>query len=93
MRKPQRLNKDPAQHRWERDKVHMARSKRYITPSGQPILSLMPYFSVPKVTVWCDETGREVVLEIRMVYNGTSCGLNQVLWSPWFALPTGDQML
>ena len=53
----------------------------------------MPYFSVPKVTVWRAETGREEVLEICMVYNGTSCGLNQVLWSPWFALPTGDQML
>ena len=24
---------------------------------------------------------------IRLVYNGTSCGLNEVLWSPWFTLP------
>jgi hypothetical protein len=25
---------------------------------------------------------------IRMVYNGTSCGLNEVLWAPRFSLPT-----
>ena len=24
---------------------------------------------------------------IRLVYNGTSCDLNEVLWDPWFALP------
>jgi hypothetical protein len=53
----------------------------------------VPCFSVPKVTGWHADTGQEEVLEMCMVYNGTSCGLNQVLWSPWFALPTGDQML
>ena len=25
---------------------------------------------------------------IRLVYNGSSCGLNQILWAPWFSLPT-----
>ena len=33
------------------------------------------------------------MLDIRMVYNGSSFGLNQVLWAPWFALPTSEQML
>ncbi len=28
-----------------------------------------------------------------MVYNGTSCGLNDVLWAPCFAPPTVKQML
>jgi hypothetical protein len=46
-----------------------------------------------KVTVYHEDTGEDEVLEIRMVYNGTSCGgLNSVIWVPWFALPTGEQM-
>ena len=40
-----------------------------------------------------EETGEDEVLDIRMVYNGLSCGLNQVLWAPWFTLPTSKQML
>lgn len=31
--------------------------------------------------------------DIRLVLNGTSCGLNNVLWAPWFALPSVDTML
>ena len=53
----------------------------------------MSFFSIPKVTVYNEETGEDKVLDIRMVYNGLSCGLNQVLWAPWFALPTSEQML
>lgn len=91
-RTPQRLNKDPKQHEWERNKVAKARRKSYIAPSRVPVDSLMSFFSVPKVTVYHEETGTEEVLDIRMVYNGSSCGLNAVIWAPWFALPTGDQM-
>jgi hypothetical protein len=40
------------------------------------IKSLIDYFEVPK-----DE-------DIRLVYNGTSCGLNEVLFAPNFWLPT-----
>jgi hypothetical protein len=40
------------------------------------IKSLIDYFEVPKD------------LGIRLVYNGTSCGLNEVLYSPNFWLPT-----
>lgn len=64
----------------------------YIGPSQHPIDSLMSFFSIPKVTVYDKETSLEEVLDIRMVYNGSSCGLNRVLWAPWFALPTGDTM-
>lgn len=90
--KPQRLNKDPKVHDWEKNKVEKARRKSFIGPSREPIDSLMSFFSVPKVTVFHEETGQEEVLDIRMVYNGSSCGLNAVLWAPWFALPTGEQM-
>ena len=31
--------------------------------------------------------------DIRMVYNGTSCGLNKVLWAPHFGIPVLQQML
>ena len=26
--------------------------------------------------------------DIRLVYNGTSCGLNALLWAPWLSMPT-----
>ena len=44
--------------------------------------SLTDFFSVPK--------GDD---DIRMVYNGTSSGLNDVLWVPSFPLPTVDSLL
>ena len=53
----------------------------------------MHFFSVPKVTRYNEETGEDEVLDTHMVYNGTSCRLNDILWAPWFALPMGDQML
>ena len=31
--------------------------------------------------------------DIQMVYNGTSCGLNNALWSPHFGLPTVQHTL
>jgi hypothetical protein len=40
------------------------------------IKSLLDYFDVEKGS------------DIRMVYNGTSCGLNDALWDPKFFLPT-----
>jgi hypothetical protein len=39
------------------------------------ILSLTSFFSVPKGDT-----------DIRMVYNGTSSGMNAHLWAPWLAL-------
>lgn len=46
------------------------------------------YVTTGKVTSWTDffevPKGDD---DIRLVYNGTSCGLNQALWSPSFWLP------
>lgn len=61
--------------------------------TGDKIMSLMSFFSVPKVTIYNKEIGEEDVVDIRMVYNGSSCGLNQVLWAPWFVLPMADPLL
>jgi hypothetical protein len=41
------------------------------------ILSLTSFFAVAKGAT-----------DIRMVYNGTSSGMNSHLWAPWFYLPT-----
>jgi hypothetical protein len=41
------------------------------------ILSLTSFFAVPKGDT-----------DVRMVYNGTSSGMNPHLWAHWFALPT-----
>lgn len=30
--------------------------------------------------------------DIQIVFDGTACGLNDVLWAPWFSLPTVDSM-
>ena len=45
--------------------------------AGYPGESHCLYFSIPKGT---DDT--------RVVYNGTICGLNKIIWVPTFALPT-----
>jgi hypothetical protein len=39
---------------------------------------------------FCVDKGAD---DIRMVYNGTSCGLKDVLWAPRFGLPTSKQTL
>lgn len=91
--KLQQANKDPASHEHERSKLKKARDQGYIAKMKDIILLLMSFFSIPKVTVYNEETGEDEVLDIRMVYNGSSCGLNQVLWALWFALPTSKQML
>ena len=91
--RPQSANKDTKQYEWERTKVKKARDKGYIAPSLQEVRPLLHFFSVPKVMQYNEETGEDEVLDIRMVYNDTSCGLNDILWASWFALPTGDQML
>ena len=58
-----------------RRKILEVRKRDYIRP-GQ-VTGGTHYFCVPK--------GPE---DIRMVYNGTSCGLNDVLFAPRFGLPT-----
>ena len=85
------LGKLPANHRAQRkpplaylplvaEKIANVRDKGYIV-SGL-VRSLTTYFQVPK--------GAE---DLRMVYDGTSSGLNRALWSPAFWLPTPDTAL
>ena len=45
-------------------------------------MSLISVFDVPK--------GKD---DIRLVYNGSSSGLNDAVWAPWFSLPTVDSHL
>jgi hypothetical protein len=47
--------------------------RKYVEPGF--VSSLTEYFDVPKGS------------DIRMVYNGSSCGLNAALWEPNFWLP------
>jgi hypothetical protein len=61
-------------------KLHTVRERGYIAPGT--VKSLTSYFPAPK--------GPD---DIRMVYNGTKCGLNHVVWAPWFALPTIEEHL
>jgi hypothetical protein len=72
--KGQRGPKDEKDGPLIREKVTGVRKKGYIEMGT--VLSLIHYFYVPK--------GKE---DIRMVYNGTSCGLNDMLWAPHFGLP------
>ena len=62
------------------EKLADVRSKGYIQKGK--VKSLTSFFAVPK----SDD-------DIRMVYNGTSSGLNDAVWAPWFALPTVDTHL
>ena len=78
--KTQKRHKDPASHELMRRKVVQVRRRGYV--SAGPVVSGTHYFSVPK--------GLD---DIRMVYNGTSCGLNDVLWAPRFGLPMVKQTL
>ena len=61
-------------------KLNKVRERRYIAPGK--VTSLTDFFYVPK--------GDD---DIRMVYNGTSSGLNDALWVPSFPLPTVESHL
>ena len=63
-----------------RSKLSNVRMKKYIQPGF--VKSLTSYFAVPKA-----ET------DVRIVYDGTACGLNDSLWAPNFMLPTVDSIL
>lgn len=55
------------------DKISKLRLKNYLE-SGE-VRSLLPYFYVPKGTS-----------DVRVVFNGTSCGLNDCLFAFHFSL-------
>ena len=68
--------------RKEKKKIDKARKRGYIVTKFVGITrSFMHFVSVPK--------GDD---DIRMVYDGSRSGLNQVLWAPWLALPTVTSM-
>ena len=77
---PQAPARSPGDGERMREKVSKVRQRRYI--DAGPVRSLTHMFCVPK--------GLD---DIRMVYNGTSCGLNDSLWSPHFGLPTVQHTL
>ena len=63
-------------------KVVKALKRSYLVPvHSQSLNSLIDYFAV-------DKAGSD----IRVVFNGTSCGLNDAVWAPNFWLPTADSM-
>ncbi len=77
---PQSKHKDPAKQELMRAKVVRVRRLDYI--KAGKIVSRTSFFSVDK-----GETN------IRIVYNGTSCGLNKDLYAPHIGLPTVQETL
>jgi hypothetical protein len=71
---------DPDRFHMIKDKLVTIRRKGYVSPGK--VASLMSFFEVPK--------GDD---DVRMVYDGSASGLNEVLWAPWFPLPTVDCLL
>lgn len=78
----QRPNSTPLFAQKEREKVFKVIKRGYLLPTPLDNLqSLMHYFSVPK--------GED---DIRMVYDGSKCGLNEATFAPWFAVPTASSL-
>ena len=73
-KKPQKRAKFPEHMERMKEKVMKVWWRLYIE-TGE-VCSLMHMFCVPKG-----------LHDIRMVYNGTACGLNAVMWAPHFGLP------
>jgi hypothetical protein len=79
-RRPQPPGKTKTEHDEMVRKIGKVRKRRYI--EAGPVESLTSFFAVPK--------GLD---DIRMVYDGTKSGLNDVIWVPRFPLPTVDTLL
>ena len=81
-RRPSRQRAPPPEiKQWVAEKLCDVRKKLYIAPGATT--SFVDFFGIPKTI---DENG--LVTDIRMVYNGTSCGLNDCVWAPNFWMPT-----
>ena len=74
-KRPQRAAPTDEMMAQMQNKVNKVRKRRYIEEGK--VISLTHMFPVPKG-----------LADIRMVYNGTSSGLNAVLFAPHFGLPT-----
>jgi hypothetical protein len=79
-RKPQSKERDPEVAAAVRKKLDKFRSKGYINKGT--VQGLMTYFTIPK--------GEG---DVRLVFDGTKSGLNNVLWVPSFALPSVNSLL
>jgi hypothetical protein len=74
-RKLKQLNLDAAQCKLVLNKLEGMQLKNYLEPGF--VSNALHFFAVPKGD-----------LDIRVVFDGTSSGLNETLWSPNFYLPT-----
>lgn len=79
-RKPQRMEQDEVIREKLFSKITKIRARGYVRPGA--VVSLTSFFSIPKD-----------VTDIRMVYDATKSGLNDVVWVPSFGLPTVDSTL
>ena len=62
-------------------KILKSLSRDYLVPvQSVQVKNLIGYFAVPKAE------------DIRLVLNGSSCGLNNSVWAPKFWLPTSASM-
>jgi len=78
--KPQRVPRDEETFTKLAEKLQKWRDKGYMGKGA--VTSLINVFAVPK--------GDD---DIRLVFDGTASGLNEILWAPWFYLPTaGDHV-
>jgi hypothetical protein len=78
-KRPQRVPVDEKTLNQIRKKLEKFRRRGYISKGD--VDSLMSLFEVAKGTT-----------DIRIVFDGTECGLNDVLWAPWFSLPSVNTM-
>jgi hypothetical protein len=76
----QQLPRNPADLPKVIKKLCVARDKGYIDLGVVELL--IAFFELPKG-----------LTDSGMVYNGTKSGLNDMLWAPWFPLPTIDSLL
>ena len=74
--KSQPKHRDPASKPKVEEKLQKVLDRGYLD-NDEWIVSLTSYFDVPK--------GED---DIRMVYDGTKCGLNDAVWIPSFFLPS-----
>jgi hypothetical protein len=75
----QRKPNDPSAHVKIKSKLEKFIKRKYLV--DQFIESLISFFDVPKAD------------DVRVVFNGTSSGLNDAVYAPWFPLPTIRSLL
>jgi len=68
-------------HRKILEKIVKSLRRNYLKPATLKVKNLIDYFAVPKAD------------DIRLVLNGSSCGLNKSVWASNFWLPTAATMI